>query len=228
VAWPLFISSRLMAAYRIENVGILHLHTLGRDDEGRVRYRYVIEDADGVELEDGDDLRSGVGASLDYPATMATLLAFLEHAAESNEANGGDGDHLFAWPVIEWARQHSDELGVARLDLDEAREVGCTRRVYLDLSTRHLPQEEMERLRDWPRECPVRVIPHEYGAWVNVPPADPGGNENGDPLADTGKRWTDLPHLRAVLQQARHASGDWINLDTDADGLIPHLPIFLW
>lgn len=43
-----------------------------------------------------------------------------------------------------------------------------TKHIYLDLSTSVITEREMHIIA----ACPVRVIPHEYGAWVHVPPAE--------------------------------------------------------
>jgi hypothetical protein len=74
---PLFISSRLMAALRIEGVGTIHLCADRCDQENRVVYRYIVEDADGCQLGSGCNFRSGVGADVDYTRTMCALLALL-------------------------------------------------------------------------------------------------------------------------------------------------------
>lgn len=113
---PLFISGRLMAAYAVPDSGTFHVHAFERDAEDRVHYRYVIEDANGNELESGDDLRSGVGAPVDYPATMATLLSFLMAAAESYP--DGESANLFQPNTVEWAALNDDELSMARLEID--------------------------------------------------------------------------------------------------------------
>lgn len=48
-----------------------------------------------------------------------------------------------------------------------------TSRVYLDLSTSVITEREMNVIE----ACPVRVIRHEYGAWVHVPPVEPSGED---------------------------------------------------
>lgn len=113
---PLFISGRLMAAYAVPNSGTFHVHAFERDGEGRVHYRYVIEDANGNELESGADLRSGVGDPVDYPRIMATLLSFLCAAAESHP--DGENSNLFEPNTVEWAELNSDELSMAALEID--------------------------------------------------------------------------------------------------------------
>ena len=123
---PMFISSRLMAALRIdegsETGGTIHISHDGTSREGRQRYSYVIEDAAGTVLDEGSDLSSGVGDEADYGKAMATLLSFLTAAAESYEyeLRGGDSDNsdLFAPAAMEWAYMNSDELSEAEMELE--------------------------------------------------------------------------------------------------------------
>lgn len=120
VAAPLFISARLMAALKIDGAGTLHLEALGRDG-GRVTYRYVVEDEQGRILAQGNDLSSGVGASIDYRATMGTLLSFLGAAAESYDYRAeypDTSDDLFPDACMEWAYMHADELAIAHMELE--------------------------------------------------------------------------------------------------------------
>ncbi len=107
---PLIISSRLMAALKLGDAGTLHLHAEGRTAEGRVQYLYVIEDGAGNVLEEDTSLSSGVGAEVDYLVAMCTLLGFLDAAGESSESS--ENSDLFGEPVMEWAREHSDEIGM--------------------------------------------------------------------------------------------------------------------
>lgn len=121
---PLFISSRLMAAIKIDGGstgGTVHLHHDGQTPEGRQSYSWVVDDLDGTELGTGADVRSGVGDEPDYAEMMATLLNFLSAAAESyrHTMGGGtsDNDTLFSPAVMEWAYMNSDELAMAVMDL---------------------------------------------------------------------------------------------------------------
>lgn len=122
---PMFISSRLMAAIRIdegtETGGTVHLLHEGTDRDGRQSYSWVVEAADGTELETGADLRSGVGDEPDYTSMMATLLSFLDAAAEAYRAGmdgrTSDNADMFSPAVMEWAYMNSDELGVLSFEL---------------------------------------------------------------------------------------------------------------
>lgn len=117
VPQPLFISSRLMAALKVDDAGTLHVAELRRDHEGRIVYRYIIEDAEGRVLEEGSDLRSGAGADVDYRFAVTALLSFLGACAESWP--DGENVDLFTAQAGEWAHQHSDELAMAQIELEE-------------------------------------------------------------------------------------------------------------
>lgn len=115
---PLFISARLMAAYRIDDVGTLHIHADHYDGESRVVYEYVVEDADGTEIESGMDLRSGSGDEIDYRAMMATLCGFLSACGESvNYPGGGDDADMFSAACAAWCGEHEEDLSMAAFDL---------------------------------------------------------------------------------------------------------------
>lgn len=102
---------------------------------------------------------------------------------------------------------------------------------FLDLSTSHLSEEEMQVLaaqddldddfRVASRGCLPRVIRHRYGAWVNVPPAA------DDDAQDTRDRQASFPNLQRVIDHARAADCTWINFDRDAD-VDALLPTFEW
>jgi hypothetical protein len=81
------------------------------DDELRRVYSYVIRDADDGLLERGRDLRSGCSSDFtSHPGAREmtrSLLNFLTGAPD-----------IFNTPTEAWARQHSDELSVAALELE--------------------------------------------------------------------------------------------------------------
>jgi hypothetical protein len=90
---------------------------------------------------------------------------------------------------------------------------------YLDLSTAHLTEPEMEavnaRFADVDESTP-RVIPHEYGAWVNVP--DLRSMPDGDDAIVAN-----YPNVAAVIKRARALDCEWVNFDQDAshDDVLP-------
>lgn len=115
---PMFLSSRLMAALDLEGAGVLHVAPVGREDsEARVRYRFVLEDGTGRALDEGDSVLSGAGAAVDVADAAATVLAFLEAAAEDGSGEGAGA--LFSPAAVGWARIHADALTVARCTAEE-------------------------------------------------------------------------------------------------------------
>ena len=120
---PLYISSRLMAALDVPGAGTIHVTWDRLDAENRVVYRYVVEAADGSVIAEGDDMRSGVGAPVDYRDAVGTLLAFLAFAADQYRTHMGDDDGpadgwVFPPDVCEWAYMNEAELLMAEADLD--------------------------------------------------------------------------------------------------------------
>lgn len=91
---------------------------------------------------------------------------------------------------------------------------------YLDLSTAHLTEAEMDavnaRLAAIDDETP-RVIVHEYGAWVNVT-TDEAVDEQAEAALAAA-----YPNLAACIKHARELGCWWINFDQDAgaDGALP-------
>jgi hypothetical protein len=133
---PLFISSRLMAAYRIEGAGTLHLHNIGRDEEGRAQYHYLVEDTEGNVVDGGTDFFSGVGAPVDYRAQMESYLSFLLNDAEHYKYTHEMGttsfcdEHAGECPRLkagEWAYMNDSELQMAQLEIEPLDEEGDDR-----------------------------------------------------------------------------------------------------
>ncbi len=117
---PFVITSRLMAGL-CGNGGEISIGYAKRDSDGRTAYDVWID------IPAGEfhitDLRSGCqGGSLQEG--MASLLSFLTAAAESlayQERTGHQGENtdLFPLPVVEWARQQSDELTGLQMEIEE-------------------------------------------------------------------------------------------------------------
>jgi hypothetical protein len=120
---PLHIGARLMPALRVSDTSTIHISPTRRDPDGRVVWRYIIEDHDHHVLDDATDLRSGTGDDIDPHQAMATLLAFLTAAAEAyrHTMNGQCSDNIDLFPpdVTEWAYQHDEELAALALELTE-------------------------------------------------------------------------------------------------------------
>jgi hypothetical protein len=101
---------------------------------------------------------------------------------------------------------------------------------YLDLSTSHLTEAEMdavsERLAAIDEATP-RVITHEYGAWVNVPELVTSDDMREDRVESLDELAKTCPNLAACLQLARQIDCKWINFDQDAEER-SDLPRFEW
>lgn len=109
---PLFISSRLMAALKVGD-GTIHLSADHITSDGRLAYAYLVEDSTGATIHAGNDLCTGVGTTeVDYTAMMATFLAFADHDGDEYRAE------MDGTPWQEWCYQNSDEIGMARCELD--------------------------------------------------------------------------------------------------------------
>lgn len=119
---PFQISARLMPALRIGDAW-LSLDLSGRQtSSGRDIYECWIDLPDGSEHEI-TDLRSGCqgGSVLEG---FSSLLSFLGAAAESvaysrHSGKPGENADLFPAAVVAWADQHSDDLSMLVLELEE-------------------------------------------------------------------------------------------------------------
>lgn len=91
-------------------------------EDNRDRYQYHI-DADG-RSHSGCDLKSGCGGGT-LQEGLESLLSFLSAAAESYRYKGMEGENSDLFPewVDEWAAQHSDEIGMMRLELEENKDL---------------------------------------------------------------------------------------------------------
>ncbi len=111
ISEPYLITARLLPGVKIGD-GYVSIETHPRGPDGRTRYRYHI---DTPSLEHtGDDLQSGFQGG-DYQDGMESLLSFMDAAAERSDETAAD---LFPLPVVEWIRQHSDEIAYMLSDLE--------------------------------------------------------------------------------------------------------------
>lgn len=117
---PMFISSRLMAAIRIGETATIHIEAANRTSDDRVRYHYIIEDK-GKTIDEGTDLHSGCSADVDYRDAMETLLAFLDHAAESYryKMTADVEESSFSADMQEWCYMMSGEIEGALYNVSE-------------------------------------------------------------------------------------------------------------
>jgi hypothetical protein len=116
---PFEISARLLPSLHIGGAWV-SLEYAGSTSDGRQRFRYYIDLPDGTEHV-AAELKSGVGGC-DLQEGFENLLAFLGAAAESYRYRGmqGENSDLFPESVNAWAALNSDEIDLARLDIEEA------------------------------------------------------------------------------------------------------------
>lgn len=138
---PVMITARLMPGVKIGDafVSIEYSDHEGRD--GRTRYSWYVDLADGREFS-GDDLQSGCGGG-SLQAGLESLLSFLGAFAESWQyfiRNGGEmpvktsaqvkaltfeveNMNLFHAGMAEWAMQNSDEISMLAIELEETKDL---------------------------------------------------------------------------------------------------------
>jgi len=120
---PFIIGSRLLPAVKIGDTTVSITFSDRPGDERRSRYRYYI---DGGCAYTNDDIPSGVGGG-DLRKGMESLLSFLGATAESvqyatrtgKRVSETENGELFPPWVADWAAQHSDELSLAALEIEE-------------------------------------------------------------------------------------------------------------
>lgn len=88
--------------------------------EYRPRYKYIITPDDLAWQYVGDDISGPRYGAIDATSAMSALLSFLEACAESRTYGDGTGENsdLFPAHVGEWAEQYSDEINLARYEID--------------------------------------------------------------------------------------------------------------
>ena len=91
---------------------------------------------------------------------------------------------------------------------------------YLDLSTAHLTESEMQSIAD----VPMRVIEHDYGVMVHVPDLEFWDGQHEDDIKDFISCW---PNLAAILLCAHVRGCEWVNFDCDGE-LEEGLPTYDW
>ena len=95
---------------------------------------------------------------------------------------------------------------------------------YLDLSTSHLLETEMDVISATSTDstlCGSRVIVHLYGAWIHV------RVEDADSFDDDEERALAFPNLHKCIVHARSLKCEWINFDADGD-IEAELATFDW
>lgn len=126
-----FISSRLMAAIKMEDVGTLHMLAIRRDEENRLVFHTVIEDYLGRVLYDdeGKDenapIRSMASDPIFYRGHFGSLLSFLLSDAEAYAHHMGmtqpDDPYIFGEEIAAWAYSHDQSLTFLDMDINPDR-----------------------------------------------------------------------------------------------------------
>ena len=115
---PLCITSRLCAGFTLDDgssVSIEYSDLPGNN--GRQRYHYFIDTADGFTAE-GEDLESGVGNG-NLQSGLENLIVFIITAGEDRDPE----DRIFGefpW-MHEWSKSHGDELSCFSCEIEEQR-----------------------------------------------------------------------------------------------------------
>jgi hypothetical protein len=117
------ITSRLMPGLRVEGLTISLEYSSRPGDEGRTRYQYYLDFADGTRYE-ADDLQSGVGShSLRYG--FEGLLGFIESAADHfsyfKEDKLENYGPIFTLKIDSklWSDIDMDEIAMLRAEIEE-------------------------------------------------------------------------------------------------------------
>lgn len=123
VTAPMAIGARLLPAIRVAAQQWISLELLSRDEDGRLAYAIYIDcDSDEWQLREVDAIRSAVGASIDYRATMAAVISFLLHDAEcysiAMRNHEVDSDYAYNATIAEWAYFYQSELETIAMELE--------------------------------------------------------------------------------------------------------------
>ena len=118
--YPLIISSRLLPAVKVADL------TISIEPLDAHRWRAFFDFDDGREYTD-ETLRSGQGRpGRDAREMLGTLLVFLEACGEAAHYSEGTRRHvenadLFEKPLATWASEHTDDLTMTRLEIEEPK-----------------------------------------------------------------------------------------------------------
>jgi hypothetical protein len=92
--------------------------TFDRFDGDRNQYIWRIAQSDGKVIAEGDDLRSGSGASVNHAETLASLCTFLSAYGEARRYGPqSDNYDLFPESVAEFAECYGEHLSIVAEEL---------------------------------------------------------------------------------------------------------------
>ena len=116
------ISSRLLPCINVGGACVQLEYSKVPGKDGRTRYKWIIDLPDRKSYSNCD-LQSGCqGGNLSEG--FSSLFSFLRAAAESWKYNGskGENSNLFPAPVVEWAAQNSDEIGMIAFEIEGVKD----------------------------------------------------------------------------------------------------------
>lgn len=113
-----------MASIRIEDATIEVEDTAQADREGRPVFGWTIRLDSGEEWSAEDLKGPAIGPEPSEEEMVGTLLSFLSAACESREhrertGQDGENEDLFPAACLDWACQHSDEIGMMAIAIEE-------------------------------------------------------------------------------------------------------------
>lgn len=119
---PFRISARLLPALEIGGATMQLEYAKRSGAEGRARYHWIIDLADGRMFQ-GEDLQSGAcGGTLQegFQSLLSFLGAFAESIAYTiRERRVGEHARLFPTGLAKWAVANSDEISSLAMELEE-------------------------------------------------------------------------------------------------------------
>jgi hypothetical protein len=119
---PVFIGPRLRPSLKLGDATLSIDYSDRPGRQGRTRYTYALDLADGREYE-GNDLESGFNGGT-LQEGFVSFLSFMAHAAESygyrlsHPELSADESSFPEW-IEAWAFEHSDAIESAALDLED-------------------------------------------------------------------------------------------------------------
>ncbi|MGE3483456.1 MAG: hypothetical protein AB7L09_01865 [Nitrospira sp.] len=114
-----------MASIRICDATVTVEDTAQNNREGRPVFEWTLKLDSGREWSESDLCGPVCGPEPSEEEMLGTFLSFLGAAIESRlfrERTGREGDNedLFPADLLDWAAQHSDEISIVAIEMEEA------------------------------------------------------------------------------------------------------------
>lgn len=107
---PFDIGPRLEPSLKLSDGSRVSIQVHGRTDEGRIRYSWAIDDANGSDIGHGSDIESGVSAAPDVESAFQTFASFVGAWVEALDHDGSDNADIFPESMRDWAQANDEEL----------------------------------------------------------------------------------------------------------------------